>query len=232
MTAPSTDPPRRVSAKDAVRPLHAVGAWLSPTILQAWWERLAGRLRPRACPYSLAGALEVPGRRLVAAPERVLDAFGLQAGETVLEIGPGTGFYSIEAARRVATDGGLICLDVQPEMLQHTRRRLQAANLEAGFVQADACALPLRSASVDRVLLVTVLGEIPDRQAALAEIGRVLHPGGHLSVAEQFPDPDFVTRRTLRRQLSAAGFAEVKTRGWLFYTSTWSATSRESCADA
>ena len=205
-----------------MRPFRAVGTWLSPTILQAWWERLTGRLRPRACPYSLAGALEVPGRRLVAAPERVLHAIGVRAGETVLEIGPGTGFYSIEAARRVGARGRLICLDVQPEMLQHTRRRLRAASLEAGFVQADACALPLRSASVDHVLLITVLGEVPDRPAALAEIGRVLHPGGRLSVAEQFPDPDFVTRRTLRRQLSAAGFTEGKTRGWLFYSSTWS----------
>ena len=223
MTAPSApDPQPPVSGRDAMRPFRAVGTWLSPTILQAWWERLTGRLRPRACPYSLAGALEVPGRRLVAAPERVLDAIGVRAGETVLEIGPGTGFYSIEAARRVGARGRLICLDVQPEMLQHTRRRLRASSIEADFVQADACALPLRSASIDHVLLITVLGEIPDRPAALAEIGRVLHPGGHLSVAEQFPDPDFVTRRTLRRQLSAAGFTEGKTRGWLFYSSTWS----------
>ena len=222
MTTPSApDPQPRFSGGDAIRPLRAVGTWLTPTILQAWWERLRGRLRPRACPYSLAGALEVPGRRLVAAPERVLNAFGVRAGETVLEIGPGTGFYSIEAARRVGPRGRLICLDIQPDMLQHTRRRLQAASLEADFVQADACALPLRSASVDHVLLITVLGEIPDRPAALAEIGRVLHPGGHLSVAEQFPDPDFVTRRTLRSQLTAAGFTESKTRGWLFYTSTW-----------
>ena len=223
MTPPSApDPQPRVSGRGAIRPFRAVGAWLSPTILQAWWERLRGRLRPRACPYSLAGALEVPGRRLVAAPERVLGAFGVRAGQTVLEIGPGTGFYSIEGARRVGGRGRLICLDVQPEMLQHTRRRLQAAGLEAMFVQADACALPLRSASVDHVILITVLGEIPDRPAALADIGRILRPGGHLSVAEQFPDPDFVTRRTLRRQLSAAGFTEGKTRGWLFYTSTWS----------
>lgn len=222
MTAPSSDPHPRVAARDVVRPLRAVGTWLSATILQAWWDRLRGRLRPCACPYSLAGALEVPGRRLVAAPGRVLDAFGVRAGETVLEIGPGTGFYSIEAARRAATGGRLICLDVQLEMLQHARCRLQGASLKADFVRADARALPLPAASVDRVLLITVLGEIPDRPAALAEIARVLDSRGHLSVAEQLPDPDFVTRRTLRRELSAAGFTEGKTRGWLFYTSTWS----------
>jgi hypothetical protein len=49
----------------------------------------------------------------------------------------------------------------------------------------------------------------------------VLRPGGHLSVSEQFPDPDFVTPRRLREELSAAGFVEEKTEGWLVYTSTW-----------
>jgi ubiquinone/menaquinone biosynthesis C-methylase UbiE len=71
------------------------------------------------------------------------------------------------------------------------------------------------------VFLITVLGELPDRPAALKEIQRVLRPGGHLSVSEQFPDPDFVTTSALRRELRAARFTEERTRGYLFYTSTW-----------
>lgn len=201
---------------------RALGTWVSPTILAGWWARLCGRLRPGPCPYSLAAALEIPGRRLVAGPERILDAFGLRAGERVLEIGPGTGFYSVEAARQVGDVCRLICLDIQPEMLQHTRRRLRVLGLEARFVQADARALPLRDCTADHAFLVSVLGEFPDRVAALAEIWRVLRPGGRLSVSEQFPDPDFVTRRTLGRELTAAGFTEERTRGWLLYTSCWS----------
>ena len=199
---------------------------MAESILSAWWERLRGRLQPKPCPYSLAPALEVPGRRLVAGPERVLSAVGIRTGDTVLEIGPGTGFYSVEAARRVAPSGRLICLDIQREMLLETRRRVVAAALRADFVCADAGTLPLRSASVDKVYLITVLGEIPDRQVALQEIRRVLRPGGQLSVSEQFPDPDFITRRTLRRELGAAGFVETRTRGHLFYTSTWSRPGR------
>lgn len=208
--------------EDRIPLARALGAWLSPAIVGAWWARLRGRLRPSPCPYSLAAAFEAPGRRLVAGAGRVLAAFGVRAGETVLEIGPGTGFYSIEAARRVGGRGRLVCLDIQPEMLHHTKRRLEVRGLEAEFVQADARLLPLRPSSVDHVFLIGVLGEIPDRATALAEIRRVLRPGGRLSVSEQFPDPDFVTRRTLRREVSAAGFAEEKTRGWLFYTSRWS----------
>ena len=118
--------------------------------------------------------------------------------------------------------GRLICLDIQPEMLRETRRRMTAAGLAADFIQADASALPLRSASLDHTYLITVLGEVPDRATAIAEIKRVLRPGGRVSVSEQFPDPDFVTRRVLRRELQAAGFAEGSTKGRLVYTSTWS----------
>jgi ubiquinone/menaquinone biosynthesis C-methylase UbiE len=106
-------------------------------------------------------------------------------------------------------------------MLHHTRRRLEAAGLRAAFVRADAQALPIHSATVDRVLLVTVLGEIPDRTSALVQILRVLRAGGLLCVSEQFPDPDFVTIATLRRELASAGFVEEETLGSLFYTSTW-----------
>ncbi len=211
-----------VVGEDRIPFARALGACLSPAIVGAWWARLRGRLRPSPCPYSLAAAFEAPGRRLVAGAERVLGAFGVRAGETVLEIGPGTGFYSMEAARRVGARGRLVCLDIQPDMLHHTKRRLEACGLEASFVQADARSLPMRPSGVDHVFLIGVLGEIPNRTTALAEIRRVLRPGGRLSVSEQLPDPDFVTPRALRRELTAAGFVEEETRGWLFYTSRWS----------
>jgi ubiquinone/menaquinone biosynthesis C-methylase UbiE len=164
----------------------------------------------------------MPGRRLVASPERVLAAFGIGSGERVLEIGPGTGFYSVVAARRVGPSGRVVCLDIQKEMLRSTRERVGGAGGSADFIRGDAQVLPLRSASLDHVYLITVLGELPDRDNALREIRRVLRPGGHLSVSEQFPDPDFITIRALRRELTAAEFKEDRTRGHLIYTSTWS----------
>ncbi|OFV88796.1 MAG: hypothetical protein A2V74_09355 [Acidobacteria bacterium RBG_16_70_10] len=171
----------------------------------------------------MGGWLDVPGRRLVAGAPRVLGEFGIGAGQTVVEIGPGTGFYSVEAARRIGPSGRLLCVDLQREMLEVTRGRVHVAGLRAHFVRANASALPLRPGSADHVFLVTVLGEIPDRPHALAEMKRVLRRGGRLSVCEQFPDPDFVTPASLRRDLSTAGFVEERTRGWLFYRSTWSA---------
>ena len=124
--------------------------------------------------------------------------------------------------RRVRSSGRLLCLDLQKEMLLEARRRVQHAKpAAADFITASATQLPLTSGSVDHIFLVTVLGEIPDRGLALAEFRRFLRTPGHLSISEKLPDPDFVTRKTLRRDLSAAGFTEERTRGHLFYTSTW-----------
>jgi ubiquinone/menaquinone biosynthesis C-methylase UbiE len=195
---------------------------MSKSLLGYWWDRLRGRLEPTPCPFSDAAVLDLPARALVAGPERILGAFGLRPGDRVLEIGPGTGYYSLEAARRIGETGRLICLDLQVEMLLEVRRRARAArqnNLH--LLRGDVRAVPLQPSSIDQVFLVGVLGEIPERARALDEIRRVLKPEGRLSVSEQMPDPDFVTKRSLRRALSAAGFVECSTRGHLFYTSTW-----------
>jgi len=194
------------------------------SLLRAWWQRLRGQLRPRPCPCSDAAVLESPLRGLFASPRRILSAFELSPGERILEIGPGIGYYSRDAVDRVGESGRLVCLDVQREMLLETRRRLQAGERVAHFVQASAVALPFVSATFDRVLLITVLGEIPDRSQALQEIRRSLRPGGRLSVSEQLPDPDFITVATLRSELRACGFAEQSTRRHfaIAYSSTWS----------
>ncbi len=195
-------------------------------LIRAWWDRAHGRLAPTPCPYSLTWVLNSPVRAWRASPARILGAFHLLPGERVLEVGPGTGYYSTEAARMVGAGGQLICLDFQREMLQEVDRRLhEAGAISFSLVQGDACRLPLRSRSLDHVFLITVLGELPDRHGALREIQRVLNSEGRLSVSEQFPDPDFITLGTLRRELSEAGFLEERSRGHLVYTSTWRAHS-------
>jgi ubiquinone/menaquinone biosynthesis C-methylase UbiE len=194
------------------------------SLLLAWWKRLRGELEPKPFPFADAAVLEMPLRRLVAGPERILGAFGIGRGERVLEVGPGIGYYSADAARRVGREGRLFCLDVQREMLGAVRTKVAVGGGEALLIQGSATQLPLATGSVDHVFFIAVLGEVPDHPRALAEVRRVLRPGGRLSVAELFPDPDFVTKTTLRRELTAAGFAEQSTRGNLFYTSTWRST--------
>jgi ubiquinone/menaquinone biosynthesis C-methylase UbiE len=132
-------------------------------------------------------------------------------GEWLLEIGPGVGYYSLDLAEWVGPSGHLEIFDLQQEFLDHTMARATKRGLtNLTPSRGDARALPFETASIDAVILTAVLGEIPDKAAALAEIRRVLRPGGRLIVGELFGDPHFITLKGLRRLAAAAGlsFAE------------------------
>ena len=101
------------------------------------------------------------------------------------------------------------------QMLHKVRERLGAAR--AKLVQASGSSLPFDAGSFDLVFLVTVLGEIPDKRAAMAEFARVLRPGGILAVTEAFPDPDYVRTPVLRRLATAVGFEVAERRGSVAY---------------
>jgi SAM-dependent methyltransferase len=172
----------------------------------AW---MAERRRKTVFAAADAEMLLNPLRRLIMPVGRTLDRFGVAAGKVVLELGPGPGYYSLEAARRAGPDGRLLCLDLQREMLAVLCSRLAAAAAEAETAVADATRLPLRDGCVDVAYLVTVLGEVPDPEAALAELRRVLKPGGTLGFSESFGDPDYVRLGHLRGMCAEAGFIET-----------------------
>jgi ubiquinone/menaquinone biosynthesis C-methylase UbiE len=170
------------------------------------------------CPYALAWLVDNPIRRRYMS--RVLDRTGIQPGERVLELGPGPGTFTFEAARRTEPDGALVAADIQPKMIADVERKAQAAgliNVETHI--ASAYELPLDDGSIDRAFLVTVLPEIPDRQRALTELRRVLKPDGVLSITEEFLDPDYPLARTTARWAEKAGFELAERHGnWWIYT--------------
>jgi ubiquinone/menaquinone biosynthesis C-methylase UbiE len=170
------------------------------------------------CPYALAWLVDNPIRRRYMS--RVLDRTGIQPGERVLELGPGPGSFTVEAARRTEPDGALVAADIQPKMIADVERKAQAAgliNVETHI--ASAYELPLDDGSIDRAFLVTVLPEIPDRQRALTELRRVLKPDGVLSITEEFLDPDYPLARTTARWAEKAGFELAERHGnWWIYT--------------
>jgi SAM-dependent methyltransferase len=171
-----------------------------------WWftERYSGR-GPMS--YTMRWILHQPLRRLVHPVRPMLDRFGIRPGATVLELGPGNGYFSIEAGRRLGDGGRIVCLDIQPPMLTDLHGRLTAAGVtNAHPVLGDAHHLPLADASVDVAFLVTVLGEIPDRPQGLAELRRVLKPGAILSITESLTDPDYQFEATVRDVCRASGF--------------------------
>lgn len=170
------------------------------------------------CPYAVSWLVKNPLRRYYMS--RVLDRVGIRSGERVLELGPGPGTFTVEAAGRTQPGGSLVAVDIQPEMISAVKREVEKAaldNVETHVASADR--LPLNDSSVDRAFLITVLPEIPDKGRALAEIYRVIRPGGVLSVTEEFLDPDYPLPRTTIRWVEKAGFIFAGRHGnWWIYT--------------
>jgi ubiquinone/menaquinone biosynthesis C-methylase UbiE len=181
-----------------VRKLLAVGA-LAVAVVALWWRK-----NPSACPYGQRFWVQAPHPGITR--ERLREILEPDPGERVLEIGPGTGYYTLDLAEWVGHKGTVEIFDLQQEMLDHTVRRARERGLwNVNPTQGDAQELPYDDDSFDSAILVTVLGEIPDQDAALAEVARVLRPGGRLIVGELFGDPHMVTTASLRRRADGAG---------------------------
>lgn len=173
------------------------------------------RRHPSPFPPALAGLLDNRLRRRLIDPDDVMRQMAIGPGMRVLEIGPGGGMYTAALAERMR-GGAFVCLDLQPAMLAKVRARLGGST--PALVCGDITALPLPDAGLDRILMVTVLGEVPDRRGALHECFRVLRPGGTLFIGESLPDPDFIPPRRLVREAEAAGFAaSTRTGPWPCY---------------
>jgi ubiquinone/menaquinone biosynthesis C-methylase UbiE len=171
-----------------------------------WWRR-----NPSACPYSQRFWVEAPHPLITR--ERLKRTLEPRPGERVLEVGPGTGYYSLPLAEWLGADGRLDVYDVQQEMLDHTERRAREAGVTVHPRHGDARQLPYDDATFDAALLVTVLGEIPDQVQALRELRRVLKPGGRLVVGELAGDPHVVFPKALERRAREAGLRLARRDG-------------------
>jgi len=172
-----------------------------------WW-----RTHPSACPYSQRFWVEAP-HPFITRP-RLREILEPRPGERVLEVGPGTGYYALPVAEWVSPGGTLDVVDVQQEMLDHTMRRAAEQGIgNISPVRADARELPFEDDSFDGAYLITVLGEIPDQDAALRELRRVVRPGGGIVVGELFGDPHMVTHSALARAAGDAGLSVQRKLG-------------------
>lgn len=166
-----------------------------------WWRK-----NPSACPYGQRFWVEAP--HPIITRGRLRSVLRPEPGERILEIGVGTGYYTLEMAKWVGPEGTIEIFDLQQRFLDHVGERAAERGLtNIKPTQGDATALPFEDASMDAVVLTAVLGEIPDPVAALRQVQRVLRPGGRLIVGELFGDPHFTTQSALKRQAGEAGIA-------------------------
>jgi len=178
--------------------------WLFPLKILS---RIAARFgKSTPCPSALSWIVHNPIRRRYMRP--VLKRIGIRPGERVLELGPGPGAFTVDAAQQVGKEGKLLVVDIQPKMIDQVQKRVREAGLNNVETHvASAHNLPFEDASIDRVFLITVLPEIPDPYRALDEINRVLKPGGVISVTEEFLDPDYVLPFETVRRVESMGFS-------------------------
>jgi ubiquinone/menaquinone biosynthesis C-methylase UbiE len=170
----------------------------------ALWWRYAARRRSMPCPTWLAGLLDHSYSHLMPPP---LERLELEPGQHVLDVGCGPGRLSIPVAKAVGPQGEVLAFDLQPGMLERLKRRMaQAGVANITPTLGDIINGGVPPASFDRALLVTVLGEIPDRLAALRAIHGALKPGGVLSITEILGDPHYQSRSTVLRLAQEAGF--------------------------
>jgi len=141
----------------------------------------------RVCPWWLGYLLASPLRRLAQDPAKILSPFVTEE-MTVLEPGPGMGFFTLELARLVGPRGRVVAVDVQQKMLDGLRRRAGRVELlsriELRLSGRDSLGIEDLAGKVDLVLAFAMVHELPDGARFFAEAARALKPGGALLIAE------------------------------------------------
>jgi ubiquinone/menaquinone biosynthesis C-methylase UbiE len=170
--------------------------------------RVACHRQPHPMPHQLAAALDHPLRLRYRKPAEEVGLYGCSPGMHVLDLGCGTGLYTVELARRVGDEGLVYAVDLQQPLVEQTRARVTAAELatRVRFHCSGAYSLPLPDQSVDLALLIATLPQIPNKLLALAELSRVLKRDGRLVISEELPDPAYTPPFVVRRWVEEAGF--------------------------
>jgi ubiquinone/menaquinone biosynthesis C-methylase UbiE len=143
--------------------------------------RTKGRVLHSAAGYDILAWLLLLGRER-AFRERLVGLARLQSGESVLDIGCGTGSLAIAAARRVGSAGAVHGIDASPEMIARAGKKARKAGLDVTFATGVVEALPFPDGHFDAVLSTLMLHHLPRdaRRQCAREVRRVLKPGGRV----------------------------------------------------
>ena len=160
----------------------------------------------RVCPVEIAGGLDNFVRRLLQNPQKLLRPH-IREGMTVLDLGCGPGFFSIEIAKLLNNSGKVIAADLQEGMLDKLRKKIKGTELEQRVMlhkcKEDSIGL---TEKVDFVLAFYMIQEVPNQDNLFRELKSILKPGGEIYIIE----PNFhVTKKafdTMIGKLKSIGF--------------------------
>jgi len=141
----------------------------------------------RVCPWWLGYWLACPLRRYRQNPSEIAAPY-VREGMTVLEPGPGMGFFTLDLARLVGATGRVVAVDVQQKMLDRLKKRAARAGLESRvdprLVSDDSLGIDDLRGSVDFTLAFAVVHELPSAGRFFAEVATASRPGATILLAE------------------------------------------------
>jgi ubiquinone/menaquinone biosynthesis C-methylase UbiE len=170
--------------------------------------------------------LEDPARDAYQKPHEVMAALGLEDGETVADIGAGSGYFALRLAAHVGRKGTVFAVDIDPEMILHLNRRVRDAgawNVRTILAPPHDPLLP--DGSVDRFFICDTWHHIEDHAGYLARMKRMLRPGGEVVMIDFHkkelpvgpPVSMKIAREDLIRQMEQAGFRLAREHTFLPY---------------
>jgi ubiquinone/menaquinone biosynthesis C-methylase UbiE len=164
----------------------------------------------RICAVERAGHLDIKIRRWMQNPQKILKPY-LKEGLTVLDLGCGPGFFSVEMAYLVGKSGRVIAADLQEGMLQKLSAKIQGTELEERMT-LHLCGENTigLSAQVDFILAFYMIHELPDQKKFFQEIRSILKPNGQIFIVEP---PFHVSKAAFEETINTArnaGFTPVE----------------------
>jgi precorrin-6B methylase 2 len=164
--------------------------------------------------------LERPERASEEQPQLAIDALGIKPGQTVADLGAGSGYYSFRVAPLVGPTGKVLAIDIEPAMLEEIAQRARREHVgNVATVRSSAQDPNLAPGSVDLLFMVDVYHELEYPYEMMTKVRAALKPGGRVALIEyRAEDPEVaikplhkMSERQVRREMQAAGFKHLHT---------------------
>jgi precorrin-6B methylase 2 len=178
---------------------------------------ISGRPIAGVMGHEAAAWLERPEREAEETPTRAVAALDLQPGQTVADIGAGSGYYTMRLSAAVGPRGRVYATDIQPEMLALIKRKIEqkaVSNVELVFGTATESRLP--DGVIDVALMVDVYHELAQPQAFLQSLKRAITPAGRLVLIEFRKESPWVPIREEHKMSIRDARLELEAEGYRF----------------